>query len=450
MNDWKKRCLSELIEVRHGFPFQSRHFTDEPTPYVLLTPGNFAVGGGFQFGRSKYYSGVVPDEFMLKSGDLLVSMTDLSKSSDTLGYPAFIPDLPNIRFLHNQRLGKVTIENPRDLESKYLYYLLCTKEYRNEILASATGTAVKHTAPSRIKAFEFYLPSLHEQRAIARVLNVLDERIELNRQMSDTLEAMGRALFKSWFVDFDPVTAKTSGRKPYGLNEETASLFPDRFIESELGLIPESWCVGTIDEATCLIIDHRGKTPKKLGGDWSETGIPAISAKNIKTGRIVNRGSMNFVDEVMYHRWMKEKLEVGDILMTSEAPLGELLYLANVIELCLSQRVFALRADPEKCFSSYLYFWLASESTQESLQSRATGTTVQGIRQSELRRVEVLLPPLSVQEKVTPLLQAALTKVDANQRENWLLSTLRDALLPKLLSGEIRVRQAEKVVAEAV
>lgn len=211
-------------------------------------------------------------------------------------------------------------------------------------------------------------------------------------------------------------------------------------VDSDRGEVPEGWRVGTIDDATSLIIDYRGKTPKKLGGDWSLEGIPAISAKNIKAGRIVQREKMKFVDEELYNRWMKDKLALSDILMTSEAPLGELLYLARNANFCLSQRVFCLRANHGCCLPIYLYHWLNTSVSQERLRSRATGTTVVGVRQSELRKVEVLLPPLSIQKGAAKPLENCMMKIGRNEDEIHILAVIRDTLLPKLMSGEIRVK----------
>ena len=198
---WREVALGDLLDIKHGHAFKGVFIHEEPIGDVLLTPGNFAIGGGFQVGRAKYYSGVVPDEYALAKGDLLVTMTDLSKQADTLGYPAFVPEsLDGRRFLHNQRLGKITLRDPNSTVKRFLYYVLCSKEYRDEVLASATGTTVRHTSPERIERYRFPLPPLPEQRAIAHVLGTLDDKIELNRRMNETLEAMARALFKSWFV----------------------------------------------------------------------------------------------------------------------------------------------------------------------------------------------------------------------------------------------------------
>lgn len=194
--EWRRVSLGDLIEVKHGFAFQGEFFREEPPGDILLTPGNFAIGGGFKGDKLKYYIGPVPAEFVLAENDLLVTMTDPSKSTDTLGYPALVPS-SNLedRFLHNQRLGKVLVKHKAPVEKRFLYYVLCSREYRDEVIASATGTTVKHTSPSRIHAFQFDLPLLPEQRAIAHILGTLDDKVELNRRMNATLEAMARALF---------------------------------------------------------------------------------------------------------------------------------------------------------------------------------------------------------------------------------------------------------------
>ena len=232
--EWRDVALGELIDIKHGFAFKGQFIRDEPYGDVLLTPGNFAAGGGFKSDKVRYYDGPIPDEFVLEKGDLLVTMTDLSKQSDTLGYPAFVPgSTDGRRYLHNQRLGKVLLRESEAMDMRFIHYVMCGAEYRNEVLASATGTTVKHTSPDRIRQFRFLIPPLPEQRAIAHVLGPLDDKIELNRRMNETLEAMARALFQSWFVDFDPVRAKMEGRDT-GLPPDIADLFPDR-------LVPLSW-----------------------------------------------------------------------------------------------------------------------------------------------------------------------------------------------------------------
>jgi len=318
------------------------------------------------------------------------------------------------------------------------YWLLAHKP---DLLASVdhAGHGTGRLVTETLKGKPVRLPPLSEQRAIASVLGMLDDKIENNRILNHHLEQAARALFKSWFVDFDPVHAKLDGRQPFGLDPTAAALFPANFQDSPLGPIPKGWEVVTIEEATSLIIDYRGRTPKKMGSDWSESGIPAVSAKNVKGGRLVRPEMFNFVSEELFERWMQDKLAIGDILMTSEAPLGELYYLALDARFCLSQRVFALRANPTRCEATFLYYWLDSASCQTEILNRGTGTTVEGIRQSELRKVAALLPPLSIQKAAAKFLSDWTEQIHRNEEQSRTLAALRDTLLPRLMSGELSV-----------
>jgi type I restriction enzyme, S subunit len=234
--EWRPNRLGGIIQVKHGFAFEGRFFTDQPNGVVLVTPGNFRIGGGFLAGNDRYFLGNAPEGYELNPGDVIVTMTDLSKAGDTLGYSAVVP-LDGRKYLHNQRIGKIIVKSEACVSKAFVHWLMRTPQYRAEVLAGATGSTVRHTSPSRIQAFAFNLPPRQDQDAIARILGSLDEKIELNRRMAEALEATARALFKSWFVDFDPVRAKVEGR-PTGVADDVAALFPDRF--SDTGL-PDGW-----------------------------------------------------------------------------------------------------------------------------------------------------------------------------------------------------------------
>jgi len=137
---WQPHKLGDLVEIKHGFAFKSSNFSDEPTNDILLTPGNFAIGGGFKYDKLKYYNGDVPEEYILNPDDLLVTMTDLSKQADTLGFPAIVPETHGMCYLHNQRLGLVEIRQGVQVDKVYLFYLLCSREYRHEVIASVMST----------------------------------------------------------------------------------------------------------------------------------------------------------------------------------------------------------------------------------------------------------------------------------------------------------------------
>ncbi|MEG4455877.1 N-6 DNA methylase [Microcoleus sp. N9_A1] len=253
---------------------------------------------------------------------------------------------------------------------------------------------------------------------------------EVDFSSSEVLEYIAQTLFKHWFVDFE---FPNEDGKPYKSSG-------GEMVRSELGEIPAGWKARKLDDVLSLIIDYRGKTPKKLGSDWSLTGIPALSAKNIKNGRIVREDAINFVDEDLYQKWMKDELQKGDVLLTSEAPLGEVYYLANNRKYVLSQRLFCLRT--KLGFdSTYLYFWLKSIQGQFLLERRATGSTVEGIRQVELRKVEIIIPSADILKKATHTWLVALEKIENNSQQIQTLTKTRDLLLPKLMSGKLRITE---------
>ena len=161
----------------------------------------------------------------------------------------------------------------------------------------------------------------------------------------------------------------------------------------------------TIDDATSLIIDHRGKTPKKLGAEWTTAGHRVISALNIKGSRI-DENDHHYVDSRTYANWMKVPLAAGDTLLTSEAPLGEVAYLQHDVDWVLGQRLYALRTKPSLAVGRFLFYALQSPLVRNDLEARATGTTVFGISQVELRKVQIPCPPIAEQQRIAEMLGA--------------------------------------------
>lgn len=352
--------------------------------------------------------------------------------------------------------------NPR-----FVYYFF--KNIAEKLKGMDVGAANPALNRNHVHPMPVLWPNKKTQNIIVNSLSVLDDKISLNTQTNQTLEQMAQAIFKSWFVDFDPVRlnmknkelAKINSELPEGsaqenthpaqgntpkasmdsdfLPKDIAALFPDKLVESELGLIPEGWEVGTLDTHTTKIIDHRGKTPKKLGSDWVEEGYPAISAKNIKSKKIVRPETIRFIDEVTYKKWMNEPLIKGDIIMTSEAPMGELYFFDGAEDFCLSQRLYALRANHDVCNPAFLFDWLQTTQARADMEGRASGSTVLGIKQTELRKVKILTPSKEILDKYSSIASSLIDMTAKNNAQNIELSALRDTLLPKLLSGEIEL-----------
>lgn len=174
-----------------------------------------------------------------------------------------------------------------------------------------------------------------------------------------------------------------------------------------------------------LVIDYRGKTPHKLGGEWSSSGYRALSALNVKTRRLIAEDKVRFVDEDLYKKWMKEEVQQGDILITSEAPFGQVLQWNSNEKIVLSQRLYALRVKPEYC-SSYIYQYMASDFFYGELKARATGSTVEGLRQPALLKCKIAMPPLSVQRRIASILSAYDNLIENNTRRIRLLEQMAE------------------------
>jgi len=433
--EWLETSLAAVMDVKHGFAFPGENIRYEPPGGILLTPGNFAIGGGFKGDKYKYFDGVVPADYVLSEGDLVVTMTDLSKQADTLGYPALVPKASGLRFLHNQRLGKVLIKNRAVLDKGFLYYLLRTADYRHEVLASATGTTVKHTSPGRILAYKANIPPLAEQKAIAAVLGALDDKIELNRRMNATLEAMARALFQSWFVDFEPVRAKLDGRQPVGLDPGTAALFPEHLEDSPLGHIPKGWEVRTI-ESLCDVITSGGTPARMHMAYWEPGTIPWF-----KTGELLDGPLIDAEEKIS-----KEGLTNSSCKLWPAGTILFALYASPTVgrfgvltkPSTANQAAAALIAKPS--YGVPFLMGLLYEARAE-LQRVAVGAAQQNINQGVLKSHAVIAPPPALAKdysvKVTPWFDQRIKLAEQSQT----LATLRNTLIPKLLSGELKAEE---------
>lgn len=176
---WSLKKLSDVIEIKHGYAFKGEFFSDFEEKNILLTPGNFKIGGGFNSVKFKYYNGEIPLDYILEKNDLIVTMTDLSKAGDTLGYSALVPIIEGKTLLHNQRIGKVIIKSELPLKF-YLYWVMRQDTYRHFVLGSATGSTVKHTSPTRICDYEFLLPDEKTLYSFNNVIKSLTDKLQEN------------------------------------------------------------------------------------------------------------------------------------------------------------------------------------------------------------------------------------------------------------------------------
>lgn len=413
MEEWKEYKIGDICRIKHGFAFKGIHFVDEPQRYVCVTPGNFALKGGFKNDKPKYYNGPIPEDYILQKDDLVVTMTDLSKNGDTLGYSALIPYDEHYTFLHNQRIGLIE-DISTYIDKHFLYWVMRTYDYQRYIVGHCSGSTVKHTSPSGIGSYVFRCPDLKMQKEISSVLDNLDNKIEVNRRINENLEQQAQALFKSWFVDFEP--------------------FRDQpFVESELGMIPEGWRVGTIgDICTTNKRSYNGKYSKPIlyldTGGITKNRIDSLQSLNPETDKIPSRA--------------RRAVTEGDIVYSSVRPIlchHGFLY-KPPSDLVVSTGFIVITAN----WSGYRYFiyqFLVQDDVTGKLHAIAeqSVSTYPSINAGDIEKLKVAIPPKDVVEKFAEVNQTIIASITHSQEESRCLAQLRDTLLPRLMSGELSV-----------
>jgi type I restriction enzyme S subunit len=436
-NDWERVRLGDLVRIAHGWPFKSELYSEELTGRpIVVSIGNFNYTGGFRFDSTtvKEYRGDYPSEFNLSPGAILLVMTCQTSGGEILGIPARIPD-DDRQYLHNQRLGKVIVSD-RDVDPDFLYYLFLSPQFNRELVSTASGTKILHTAPSRIEAFEFLLPTPAEQRHIGHILRTLDNRIELNRKMNDTLETIARTLFKSWFVDFDPVRAKAERRDP-GLPDHIAALFPESIQDSEVGEIPKGWQVKRLAQVCENIFS--GGTPSTTVQDYWDGEIPWLSSGETREKFIIA------TEKQITKRGVEgssTRLARAGATVIASAGQGNTRGQTSMLmfDSYINQSVVALLPDQKQLTDIHLFFDL--ERRYEEFRRVSDGHSSRGSLTTKLLGgLSVVTPPYQIAKAFDSVAEPIVMRIASALRESRSLAATRDALLPKLISGEIRLKQ---------
>jgi type I restriction enzyme S subunit len=343
----------------------------------------------------------------------------------------------------NQRVGKFYVRDHKRLDPDFLYAFLTWPETRQTIERLGYGSAQSNVSPSLIHKVRIPLPPIAYQKAIAAVLGALDDKVESNRRMNATLETMARALFQSWFVDFDPVRAKLDGRNQPGLDTAIADLFPEHLEESSIGKKPVDWEVTTLENVLSTL-EIGGRPKGGVGGIMN--GIPSIGAESIVGIGQFDFAKTKYVPEDFFEGMKRGRIQSHDVLLYKDGGRpGE--YEPHVsmfgdgfpFEKCsINEHVYRLRTN-ERLSQEYLYLWLTSELTMAEMRIKGTGVAIPGLNSTAVRSLTVLVPPRPVVEAFTKQAAPLVTRILSNSKQSRTLATLRHTLLPKLLSGEVSV-----------
>ena len=383
------------------------------------------------------------ERFLLKAGDLLFARQSLvlegaGKCS------VFLEDDDPVTF--ESHVTRVRLD-PRNADPSFYFYYFQSHHGRAAIRSIVEqGAGASGIRGSELWSLSIQWRPVSEQRAIAHILGTLDDKIELNRRMNETLEAMARALFKSWFVDFDPVRAKAEGRDP-GLPEQIADLFPDRLVDSELGEIPEGWEVETLGSIVDVIDCLHSRKPERR-----RMGLPLLQLSNIRDDGLLDMKDSYLIDKIDYERWVSRmEASPGDCVITNVGRVGAVAQVPSNQSAALGRNMTGIRCKEQFPFPTFLIECLISQAMKSEIALKMdTGTILDALNVRNIPKLRFVLPRTPVitghYERVTRPLRAAM---EENLSASRTLAALRDTLLPKLISGELRVNDATKIIAEA-
>ncbi len=361
-------------------------------------------------------------KYQLKSGDIVFSRVG---SVDRRALVRKEED----GWLFSGRCLRVRVDKTK-IDPVYLSYFFGLESFKKYIRSIAVGATMPSINTKILSDIPIYYPEcLEEQKRIAHIFITNDEKVNINNQTNQTLEEMAQAIFKSWFVDFDPVKAKMNGEQPEGMDAATASLFPEKFVESELGLIPEGWEVGALSSVVDVIM---GQSPKGSTYNDQNEGTPLVN------------GPVEFgVYHPVAQKWTTAPTKMSKnkdlIVCVRGSTTGR--YVVSDGEYCLGRGVCSIRSNDFPSFANYLF-----KSELNSLLHLTTGSTFPSWSGPTLKNFKVVVPSETIIEKFELLIGKLCEMMARNTGQNETLSTLRDTLLPKLLSGEIELAEISKTI----
>ena len=440
-SEWRRAALNDVIDLRLSSVDKKSKANEHGVQLCNYTDvyNNSFIHVGMEFMTATATEREIA-KCSLVAGDVVI--TKDSEKHDDIGVPALVrEDIRDLVCGYH-----LAILRPRlsEVDGAYLFYALSADDVQRQFHSYANGVTRFGLRKADIGLVEITLPPLRQQRAIAHILGTLDDKIELNRRMNETLEAMARALFKSWFVDFDPVRTKMAGRDT-GLSPHIADLFPDRLVDSELGEIPEGWEVTPLSECIEVV---RGLSYK--GSHLSSDGVPMHNLNSIyEGGGYKHEGLKGYDGE---HK-SQHIARAGDLIVANtEQGHDRLLigYAAIVPTYFVDETLFShhiYRVRPKDCMvltSNYLCQLLNLRSMHEIVSGFANGTTVNMLPLDALQIPQLVVPARRVLAAFNDLAEAARRRQEEMSDESRTLAALRDALLPNLTSGELRVRGATR------
>ena len=413
MSEWKEYRLGDILSIKSGFSYKGKYIGTGDS--LLLGMGCVSFKDKFLMSGARPYSGPYDDRYKVHSGDIVLATRQQSDNLPILAMPAMVPEsLEGKDIVIGTNLYKVEITD-YTFSNVFIYWLLKTKQYVHYIAGVKTGTTVSMVTKKNVEDFTFLAPTNPKEREeIVSIISSLDDKIAVNRRICENLEAQAQALFKHWFIDFAPFLDKPSGK---------AERKNGKFVESELGMIPEGWRVGRLGDVADITM---GQSP--AGSSYNEKGEGIFFYQ----GR--TEFGFRYPSVRLYTTEPKRFAEPLSTLLSVRAPVGDINVATD--KCCIGRGLASIKSN-NNCHS-YIFYLLQSMKRRFDVYN-GEGTVFGSINKDTLNGLKIIIPSNSILLGFEEIVEEMDKKILGCHQENLRLSTLRDTLLPKLMSGQIKV-----------
>ena len=399
--DWKTVRLGDLAQIVRGVSYRSENYCSEIDGFIFINLKCVGRNGGFRKDGIKYYKGTIKQNQFVSKGNILIANTDLTQNREVIGAPIEVPLLDK-KACFSLDLTKLVTTSI--IERRFLYYYLLSPSARNFMINNGNGTTVVHLAVSNVLNLLVPLPLLPEQRSIAKILSDLDSKIELNQKMNKTLEAIAQAIFKHWFIDFE---FPNEEGKPYRSSG-------GEMVDSELGIIPKGW---RVDNAVNLF---------KLEYGWH---LPEWNRKNGNIPVFGSGGHVGFHDKLFVNG--------PGIIIGRAGKIGNNSIYYSDVAFCPLETTYYVSVSNNKLIR-YIYIML------RKVPMLNTGSSVPNLSRESVHNTKIVIPKIELIEKFDDNIKQLFDLIENNKNQSQILSDIRDLLIPKLMSGKIRVPLEDK------
>lgn len=416
---WDKVKLGEIIHIKHGWAFKGEFFSNSGD-LIVVTPGNFFEKGGFKYtiGKEKFYTDKFPNEYLLLKNDLVIAMTE--QADGLLGSPALIPE--NNKFLHNQRIGLITILDNKKVNKEFIYHVFFTEELRLNIGNSATGTKVRHTAPKSIYKLTIKLPPLNIQQKIVNLISNYDNLIENNNTRIKLLENMAEELYKEWFVRLR---------------------FPNYQNTKIVDGIPDGWEEKIANDFFDISI---GKTPPRIEPQWFEdiksiNNTKWLSIKDIGNSGMFNLDSNEYLTNESISKFNVKVVPIGTILLSFKLTIGKICIVTSEVATNEAIAHFLFNSRNE-IYREYLYLFFDNYNFQLLGNTSSIATA---INSKIVKAMKIIIPNKIIIKEFSNFIKPIFNEIQTLQFKNQNLKETRDLLLPRLISGKLDIKDMDIV-----